>query len=135
MSRANMDEMDVEAVDLGHELRQRVELRLALPPVVVRPPIARDFLDRGELYALGVVQDGLTIGPARRRDAPAEIDQRILWNVNLERPDCVSARAFGGCVSSARKSARGAGSRGGNNEITSRGFRERFGHCCPPRAI
>jgi hypothetical protein len=29
MLRADVDEVDVEAVDLGHELRQRVQLRLA----------------------------------------------------------------------------------------------------------
>ncbi len=41
MLRANVDEVDVEAVDLGDEHRQRVELRFDLPPVVpVRRAIA-----------------------------------------------------------------------------------------------
>ena len=34
MFRANVDEMNVEPIDLGHELRQRVEPRFELAPVV-----------------------------------------------------------------------------------------------------
>ncbi len=35
---ADVDEMNVKLVDLGHEVRQGVEFRLALAPVVVCPP-------------------------------------------------------------------------------------------------
>ena len=38
--RADVDEVDVEPVDLGDEVRQRLEPRLALAPVVLRRPIA-----------------------------------------------------------------------------------------------
>ena len=44
--RTHVDEVDVEPVDLGDELRQGVELRLALAPVVVRRPVAREVLER-----------------------------------------------------------------------------------------
>ena len=44
MLRTNVDEVNVEPVDLGDELRQGVQLRLALAPVVVRRPIARELL-------------------------------------------------------------------------------------------
>jgi hypothetical protein len=38
--RANVDEVDVEPVDLGDELRQGPEPRLALAPVVLGFPVA-----------------------------------------------------------------------------------------------
>jgi hypothetical protein len=36
MTGADVDEVNVEPVDRRDELRQRIELRLDLPPVVVR---------------------------------------------------------------------------------------------------
>ena len=47
-----MDEMDVEPVDVGDELVEHVQLRLASPPVVFCCPIVRQILDGGELHAL-----------------------------------------------------------------------------------
>src|ERR1700722_4625154 len=37
--RTNVDKMNIQAVDLGYELRQAVEPRLDFAPVVVRPPM------------------------------------------------------------------------------------------------
>jgi len=39
--RANVDEVDVETVDLGVELREGIQLRLARPPVGRSMPIPR----------------------------------------------------------------------------------------------
>ena len=50
--RPDVDEMDVESVDLGDELRERVQLRLASAPVVVRGPVVREVVHRRELHAL-----------------------------------------------------------------------------------
>ena len=50
--RANMNEMNIEAVDLGHELREGVDPGLDLPPVMLRLPIPHDFPNRRELNAL-----------------------------------------------------------------------------------
>ena len=50
--RPHVDEVDVHAVDLGHELRQRVELRLGRAPVVVGRPVARERLQGRQLNAL-----------------------------------------------------------------------------------
>jgi hypothetical protein len=50
--RASMDEMNVQAVDLGDELRQGVESRLAPAPVVLCRPAARQLLHRGQLHTL-----------------------------------------------------------------------------------
>ena len=52
MSRADVDEVDAEPIDLGDELRVGVQSRLAPPPVVIGRPIARECLDEGELYPL-----------------------------------------------------------------------------------
>jgi hypothetical protein len=43
-----MDEVDIQPVDLGLELWQRVQFRLAGTPVVVAGPVTGEFLDRGQ---------------------------------------------------------------------------------------
>ena len=71
--RANVDEVDVESVDLGDELRERVQLRLARAQVVVRAPVASERLRGCERHALGLIRDGLLLGPARRPQAPPKV--------------------------------------------------------------
>ena len=84
MLRANMNEVDVQPVDLGDELRQGVQSRLARAPVVLRRPIAREFLNHCERHALRLIPDGLFLGPVRGRDASAEVCQSLIgmstWN-------------------------------------------------------
>ena len=48
----HVDEVDVEAVDLGDEMRQRLQMRLALAPIVLRSPVLDEFLHRAELHTL-----------------------------------------------------------------------------------
>ena len=57
MFRPRMNEMNVEPIDLGHELREGVQLRLRLPPIVISPPIVRKRLNRRQLHALGLIGD------------------------------------------------------------------------------
>src|SRR5207245_3107357 len=76
--RLHVDEMDVQAVDLGRELRERVELRLGLAPVVVGRPVARELLQGRQLYALRPICDEFLTGPARRCDAPAQLVDLLL---------------------------------------------------------
>ena len=82
-----MNEMNVEPVDPGDELRQGVEPRLDLPPIVLGRPIARELLGRRELHALRRVRDRLLFGPARGGDAPPEIDELFLRNGDVEGSD------------------------------------------------
>ena len=82
--RPDVDEVDVHAVDLGRELRQRIQLRLGPAPVVLRRPVARECLNRRRLHPLGAVADELLAGPPRRFDAAAEIGQIVLRNLDLE---------------------------------------------------
>ena len=92
MLRTHVNEMNVQPVDLGDELRQGVQPRLDLAPVVVRPPIARELLHRRELHALRFIVHRLAFGPLCRVDAPAEIDELLLRNIDTEGTDRV---AFG----------------------------------------
>ena len=87
MLRADVNEVDVEPVDLGDELRQGVQFRLALAPVVVRRPNTRECLNRRELHALRLISDGLPLGPARGLDARAQLLELRLGDLDRERPD------------------------------------------------
>ena len=49
MTRADVNEVDVDAVDRRHELRQGVELGLGLSPVVAGAPILDERLELREL--------------------------------------------------------------------------------------
>jgi len=57
MLRANMNEMNVEPIDLGDELREGVQSRLALAPIVFGRPVARELSNRRELHALRRIRD------------------------------------------------------------------------------
>src|SRR5258708_33907330 len=92
MFRTNVNEMNVESVDLGDEVRQGFQLRLALAPIVLCRPISREFLNRRELDALRSIGDGFLVGPTCRLHTPAEVDEISLGNVDTEGTDGV---AFG----------------------------------------
>src|SRR5215203_5132162 len=79
--------MDVQPVDLGEELRQGFQLRLALAPVVICRLIACEFLHRRERHALGLICDGLLFGPLRGRDAATEVGEFLFRNVDAEGAD------------------------------------------------
>ena len=87
MGRADVGELDVDAVDRGDELRQRVQLRLGLAPVVVRAPGADEVLQLRELDALRLIRDGLPVRPPGRGDAATKIDERRVRHVDAERAD------------------------------------------------
>ncbi len=84
-----MNEVNVQPVDLGHEVREGVELRFARAPVVVRPPVAGECLHRRQRHALRVVGDRLAIRPARRGDPATHVLHRLLRDVDPEGPDRV----------------------------------------------
>src|SRR5918994_4975973 len=81
--------MNVQPIDLGHELRQGVQLRRALAPIVICRPIACEFLHRRERHALGLICDGLLFGPLRVRDAATEVNECRFRNVDPEGSDRV----------------------------------------------
>src|SRR4029453_7831235 len=85
--RLDVNEVDLDPIDLGRELWERVKPRLDPPEVVVRRPVAGELLQRRELDALRPVFDKLLGGPARRLDAPAQLGDLLLWNLDLEGPN------------------------------------------------
>src|SRR6185436_12191238 len=85
MLRTNVNEMDVEAIDLCDEVRHGFQFCLALSPVVVRSPIARELLHRRELHALRCVRDLFWIWPPGPVDALSEIGKRSIRKVELKR--------------------------------------------------
>ncbi len=101
--RAHVDEVDVEAVDLGDELRERVQPRLETSHVVLVGPVAHERLDRRELDALRGVRDGLILGEAGLAQAAAQVLQRAVGDVDAELADrgCFH-RGCGHAVSSRR---------------------------------
>ena len=92
MRRLDVDEVDVHAVDLADELRQRVQTRLDPPEVVLVQPVTRERLQRLQLDALRAVGRQLGARPACRADALAQVVQLLCGDVDLE-----GAR-LGGCA-------------------------------------
>src|SRR5688500_1934873 len=80
--RTNVNEMNVDPIDLGDEIRQRVESCLNLAPVVLRCPIARELLHRRELHALRCI--GFPVRPPRGVDAPSQVIEFRLRNVHAK---------------------------------------------------
>src|SRR5437870_8809561 len=85
MLRTNVNEMNVESIDLGDEVWYGLQYRLALAPVIVCTPIAREFLHRRELHTLRCVRDLFSIWPSGRLDASSQIGKFSIWKVELKR--------------------------------------------------
>jgi hypothetical protein len=67
------DEVDVEPVDRGDELRQGVQPRLHFSPVVTALPIANRHLHRCHLQALRSIRHGFPFRPLSHCQAALEI--------------------------------------------------------------
>jgi hypothetical protein len=48
------------------------------------PQLPRDFLHQRECYTLRVIRDGLLLGPLGRRQAAAQIGERLFRNLDAE---------------------------------------------------
>ena len=82
--RPDVDEVDLDAVDLGGELRQGVQPRLAPAPVVLARPVAGELQQHRPLHPLRSVGHELLGGPARRLDAAAQVVDLRFGNLDLE---------------------------------------------------
>jgi hypothetical protein len=87
MSGPHVDEVNVDSVDRRDELRQGVQLRFHLAPVVAAPPVLNQLLQLRQLRALRLIADGFLIGPSRSSNAPAEVIERRLRHLDFERAD------------------------------------------------
>ncbi len=88
--RTNVDEMNIEAVDAGDELRQGIEPRLDFAPVVFGGPIARERLDRRELYSLGCILNRFSFRPLCRVYASAQFGKFRFGNIHLKRTNLIA---------------------------------------------
>src|SRR5215217_8136609 len=84
-----MDEVDLDPIDLGRELWERVQPRFEPPEVIVARPVARELLQRRQLDPLRPICDELLGGPAHCSDAPAQVVDLLLWNLDVEGFDLV----------------------------------------------
>src|SRR3954452_2594403 len=92
MFRTNMNEMDIEPIDLGDEVWQILQSLLALAPVVLCRPIARECLHRRELHALRQIIDGFLVGPACGSDASTQVLEVGFGGLDRERSQhCVDS--------------------------------------------
>ena len=80
----DVNEMNVQSMDLGQELRQGVQFCLDLAPVIPCRPIPRQRLNRRELYSLCGICNGLAFGELCSVDAPPQFGQFGFRNIHLE---------------------------------------------------
>src|ERR1700733_5005597 len=92
--RSFLDEMNVETIDLGYEIRQGVHFCFDLAPVILCRPIARERLDRRELYSLGCICNRFALRPLCRVDAPAQFDQFRFRNIYMKRTNRILATCW-----------------------------------------
>ena len=75
MLRAKVNQMNVEPVDLGDEVRHGIDLCLAFAPIVRVRPVLRKLLHRRQLHALRCIGDLFALGPLCRGDAFAQVGE------------------------------------------------------------
>ena len=79
--------MNVQPVNVGHELRIRIESRFRLAPVVIGRPVARQLLHLRERYALRLIGDGFLLRPLRGQDAAPQLRECRVRRGEVERSD------------------------------------------------
>src|SRR5271163_4304094 len=77
--------MNVEPVDFGDEVRQGVDLCLALAPIVRVSPILRELSHGFELDALRCIRDLFALRPLGRLDAIPQVDEVGLRSLEVKR--------------------------------------------------
>src|SRR5262249_16178748 len=88
--RLNVNEMNIETVNIGYEIRIRIQSCLTLAPVVIIQPVLGESLNRRESHALGVVFDRFFFRPSRRLDATFEFGKVRIRKTHFERSNiCV----------------------------------------------
>jgi hypothetical protein len=82
--RTNVDEMNVEPIDLSDELRQSVQPRFYLAPVIAGRPVACELLHGRELHALRRVSHRFVLRPSGCLDTPFQIDELRFRRVHMK---------------------------------------------------
>jgi hypothetical protein len=69
---------------------QAIPLRLHVPSIVVRTPIAYERLDHRKLHALRLISGNFSTRPSSHRGALAKVAQRFLRTVDTKEADRVA---------------------------------------------
>ncbi len=85
MFRTNVNEMNVQPIDLGDELRQGVQFCLTLAPVVICHPVVREFLHGRELHALRLIANGFLLRPSCCLNPAAKVGERLIREAHTKR--------------------------------------------------
>ena len=78
LGRAQVEEVDVEAVDFRHRGGEGVHPRLGRAPVIVVSPVFAEGLHPCERRALAPVVDRLALRPSRARQPLSQVLQRTV---------------------------------------------------------
>ena len=135
MFRTNVDEMNVQPVDRRDELRQGVQPRLDLAPVVIRLPIARELRASSRVARLATRPSPIPAKATwsrRSADAGPRAPHRTR---EMERADALVRGRRRFRLRCRRKHARGAGGRGGDNQISPGDRGQCSRHRLPPFAF
>ena len=111
--RADMDEMNVDAVDGRHKLRQGIQPGFDPAPIIVGRPILGELLHGRQLHSLRDVVHQFPARPLGRGNAAFEVRQFAVGSMKLE-------RANGGVGWTRRLACRGT-VRLRNNSVRGRG--------------
>jgi hypothetical protein len=84
VARANMNKVDFHPVNFGHELRQGIELCLRLAPIIAGAPVLNQRLQIRQLRTLRAVSNSFLARPTGRLQAPAQVGQSGVGEMNLE---------------------------------------------------
>src|SRR5258708_15284415 len=99
MTRADVDELYVETIDLGDKHWQGIQFRFPLSPVIVRAPIADEALELRQLHALGLMATvslaGHLVANTPRRRASSAAWGTLTRNRRIASPAGAARRGAG----------------------------------------
>jgi len=82
-----VNEVNVETLQLGLELRESIQSLLSIAPVVLLPPVFTYLLQIGEGGSLGPVVDGFRLGETRIGEALFQVVELFVGDVDFEGGD------------------------------------------------
>jgi len=85
----DLDEVNADPVDHGRELRPSIEGSFDLAPVVTAPPVRNQLLQPEQRGALRLIGYGFLVRPACGGDAPAQVLEVLLGNIDAKGVNCV----------------------------------------------
>src|ERR1700726_2358925 len=83
--------MNVQSIELGDELREGVHFCFDLTPLILCRPIARERLNRRELYSLGCICNRFSFRPLCRVYAPAQFGEFRFRDIHMKRTNRILA--------------------------------------------